>query len=223
MSMKLLAAAVVLIVGFALGSLFPKDESESPGSLSSTSGVALRRVEPGGAGVTTSSAGSGSSASMISIEPSENRLGPWPDALVATRGSAPDPLREPPPLPVEYAPLAAEPTGQTNTWKSGGTPRARVADARRRDPTPSRVVHQVVDGDTLAQLALDYLGDATLGHQIAEANGGAVADPLMVGIELEIPQKMRRAAPQLATQRPDDAQTRLVPVEPAQTIAAEQR
>lgn len=153
---------------------------------------------------------------MSAVDPAGNREAPWNEPLASTHGDTTATFHEPPPLPPQYAALAADDPGGL---ASSDPQPARIADARRRDRPQRRVVHRVVDGDTLAKLALDYLGDATLGHVIAEANGGNLSDPLLVGVELDIPPRPRQEPSPPAARRPSGAQTRLVPVQPAQVMA----
>jgi hypothetical protein len=211
---KLAAAAIVLVVGFALASLFPKREGHTPES-DATGGVALRRadaessrVTPGGQGESTPSIGLAS--------PAGKQLASWPEALVSNRNEAAVPLREPPPLPPEYAAHAAADPAHTAPSE---LPSRQAFLPRQPDTTQRTIVHQVVDGDTLSHIAANYLGDSALGHRISEANGGNVSDPLVVGSELRIPPPLSRIEPQLTAARPAGAQTRLVPVAPAQVMA----
>jgi nucleoid-associated protein YgaU len=50
-------------------------------------------------------------------------------------------------------------------------------------------LHTIADGDTLPGLAARYLGDAQRWVEIFEANRGALSDPgiLRLGVELKIP------------------------------------
>ena len=72
--------------------------------------------------------------------------------------------------------------------------------------------HRVVDGDTLQEIARQYLGSASLAGEIFEANRTKLSDPdlLPIGVELTIPSGVRRtgAAPSPTNRRP------LVPVAP---------
>jgi nucleoid-associated protein YgaU len=207
---KLLAAAVVLIVGFALASLFPKRDGDVADD-APHGGVALRADDKANA---TPASESNRSANLGL--PAERQLANWPEPLVATRGDAASSLREPPPMPAEYAALAA---GEAASAMPGRAPE-RVASTREPSQALQRIVHKVVDGDSLAKLATTYLGDATLGYRICEANDGTISDPLVVGSELAIPPPSAPTAP-LTAARPGAAQTRLVPVAPAQVMARE--
>ncbi len=50
-------------------------------------------------------------------------------------------------------------------------------------------VHKIIDGDTLADLAAQYLGTPKRAREIFEANRDILTDPelLPIGVELKIP------------------------------------
>jgi nucleoid-associated protein YgaU len=64
--------------------------------------------------------------------------------------------------------------------------------------------HKVVDGDTLASLAQQYLGAAERADEIFEANRGVLADPriLPIGTELNIPPREEASPVEAAPPRP---------------------
>ena len=74
--------------------------------------------------------------------------------------------------------------------------------------------HKIVDGDTLADLAARYLGEADRYLEIYEANRDLLPSPevLPIGAELQIP-RARGVAPAFPSAMPRQS---LVPVAPAQ-------
>jgi nucleoid-associated protein YgaU len=209
---KLIAAAVVLVVGVALASLFPKDASNHSDGASPPGGVALRGSEEA-SGNSPRATSSDSSLPIGAASLPDPVVTSRPDPL-AWSGQAQAALREPPPMPADYAALAE---GSAVTQKQEQPTHGQVIQPVA--PAERNVRHQVVDGDTLEHLAAQYLGDASLGYRISEANGGNLADPLVVGAALEIPPRSQIGDAKHATARMPRAQTRLVPVEPPQVMA----
>ena len=219
MSLKLFAASVVLLVGFALASLFPKSETGT-GESTLAGGVALRRDVPQVDVPDASSSARGTALPTI-------------EAAVAARPEAPDDrtyrvpgsertlLRSPPPMPPEYRAAATQQSPRAD--HSDGVPRDPAAGARGRPHRVRDIVHRVVDGDTLPALAARYLGDAALADQIWEANRDKLSENpnwLPIGAELEIPPPAPPENPELAgAPARRGAETRLVPVVPAQVVA----
>jgi len=58
--------------------------------------------------------------------------------------------------------------------------------------TTSQRTHRIVDGDTLAELARRYLGDAARANEIFEANRDVLETPdvLPIGRKLRIPPRL---------------------------------
>jgi hypothetical protein len=218
MSVKLLAAAVVLLVGFALASLFPNRE---PGreNLPAPSGVALRRDAPG------------SDRSLAQVPPRTHSLPPLEAPAtaqsnmhpirVAPSSSAENPFCSPPPMPFDYAAVADKAAPQP----APAAPRLQSSTVRRQATSePPRVIaHRIVDGDTLSKLADRYLGDAALADRIRQANADRLPENpnwLPIGIELRIPSRVRAETIDAATvASTPGAETRLVPIEPAPVVA----
>jgi nucleoid-associated protein YgaU len=63
---------------------------------------------------------------------------------------------------------------------------------------PRPTWHRIVDGDTLTELASEYLGDGRLALTIFEANRDVLDSPhiLPIGVELRIPDPRREATPE---------------------------
>ena len=113
-----------------------------------------------------------------------------PLAITARQEPAPDSVErcEPPPQLAE---------SYSSRWSSspeaggrnglGGNPPPTAA------PRPART-HKIVDGDTLQEIARQYLGSASLAGEIFEANRTRLSDPalLPIGVELTIPSGVRR-------------------------------
>ena len=83
--------------------------------------------------------------------------------------------------------------------------------ARAASPQPART-HKIVDGDTLQEIARQYLGSASLAGEIFEANRTKLSDPalLPIGVELTIPSGPRRTV----TTPGSPSRQPLVPVAP---------
>lgn len=125
----------------------------------------------------------------------------------ATSSLAPMNAGEPPPRLARNYPHShdetASPTGQSMR------PEPRPAD---RSAEPVRT-HQIVDGDTLGDLAERYLGDAGRYLEIYQANRDVLPSPqvLPIGVELKIPSR-RKQVPPSPSVMPEQP---LVPVVPA--------
>ena len=77
---------------------------------------------------------------------------------------------------------------------AGGTRNGSGGDARPTAlPEPTRT-HKIVDGDTLQEIARQYLGSASLAGEIFEANRSKLSAPdlLPIGVDLTIPSGARR-------------------------------
>ena len=218
MSVKLLAAAVVLLVGFALASLFPNQESGLE-NLPAPSGVALRRDAPR------------SDRSLAQVPPRTHSLPPLEapataqsnmhPVRVAPSSSAENPFRSPPPRPSDYAAVAEKAAPQP----AAAEPRLRRSTVRRpaSSEPPREIAHRVVDGDTLSKLADRYLGDAALADRIRQANTDRLPENpnwLPIGVALRIPSRAGGETIDAATvARTPGAETRLVPIVPAPVVA----
>jgi LysM repeat protein len=113
-----------------------------------------------------------------------------PLAITARQNPAADSVQqsEPPPqLAESYSSgrSSSSVTGRRSGLGGGARPTAA--------PQPART-HKIVDGDTLQEIAREYLGSASLAGEILEANRTKLSDPalLPIGVELTIPSGVRR-------------------------------
>jgi phage tail protein X len=220
MSIKLIAAASVLAVGLALACMFPKARTNSSGGMAPAPGAA---ESPG--------ASRPSALPTVAEAPLSD---PW------TQGVASDPAREdrlavreasshsmreafrnPPTMPAEYESPDKRPEAFATAPDDRPRSSAGAVGANRGAARPT--THRIVDGDTLAALALRYLGDAALADRIWEANHPQLPENpnvLPIGLELVIPTPEVAAEGGLVdASRPVRAQTRLVPIEPVPVVA----
>lgn len=109
----------------------------------------------------------------------------------------------PPPLPATF-------TREPSPEFAPTAPFSFVSDAEQDDVGPRK--HRVRDGDTLANLAERFLGDAARAPELLEANRASIKNPdlLPIGAELTIPAAK-------STTHEDGDVLDLVPVAPAKT------
>lgn len=223
MSVKLVAAAVVLVVGIALASLFPRTHGSDPMGSSSV-GVALRRETPASQTPPNKPSDRTVLSSPEAAVTPERSHGGRHGELAFTGGSHDRvELRSPPTMPAEYRALAERSERPAILGEPDRQP-ARRSEGATGGP-PQRVVHRVVDGDTLPDLAARYLGNAALANRIWRANRERLPqDPniLPIGVDLQIPLRTAVAAPRRPSSDAGPAEgalTRLVPVESASVVA----
>ncbi len=116
---------------------------------------------------------------------------------------------EPPPPPAlarSYPPLRERMIPPEDAFMGPDSPRTEGADASVR-------THKIVDGDTLADLAERYLGDADRYLEIYEANRDLLPSPGVLPIGVEIRMPARGEAGPSSQNRPHEPG--LVPVDPA--------
>jgi nucleoid-associated protein YgaU len=218
--LKVVVASGVLLGGVAMAMLFrhPSQASRPPKSEVSESLVLRQGGEPDAPELPAERL-------TTRIEPPvevERRSAPEPDepeSLPLTNPPPPMPSRRPPVPPVlarsyppfgDMAPSASSPGERTPSNWDPPTPPGDP-DADRRFQPPRR--HTIVDGDTLADLAERYLGDAARWLEIYEANRDRLPSPevLPIGVEIIIPPR-QRPQPPAAPVIPEQP---LVPVAPA--------
>jgi len=105
----------------------------------------------------------------------------------STSDSSPTRPGEPPPPPSmgkSYPPLLESIVPFDDPLLGADSLQSEGADGRRR-------THNIVDGDTLANLAERYLGDAAHSLEIYEANRELLPSPgvLPIGVEIRIPSR----------------------------------
>jgi nucleoid-associated protein YgaU len=110
---------------------------------------------------------------------------------LATVVTASDRHEAPPPLAQDY-PEPERPT--SSRW---GTSMDMMLPPIITPVEETARTHTVVDGDTLAALAERYLGSASRALEIYNANRDVLSDPklLPIGVELKLPPRASRAAP----------------------------
>lgn len=203
---KIVLASCLLGAGIAAAMLFqhPSPSSDPP-RLKTPDGLVLRQEDDSPA------------VSLPALDRLTARIGPSARAVVPradqSARSRPDssPTRpdEPPPPPDiarDYPPIRARMLPPEAPLLGAGMPEGEAADALPR-------THKIVDGDTLADLAARYLGDAERCLEIYEANRDVLPSPgvLPIGIEIRIPP--RSGARPASTDGPHEPG--LVPVDPA--------
>ena len=199
---RVFLALGVLIGGTGLALLF-RLESREAASATSTQDVQVVSPQPDRSADTAQgtparaadhSQLSSAAARPLAIAP---RQEPAPDS--AEQSESPPQLAESDSGVTRLSPVAGRRNG------SGG--RVRPAAA----PKPART-HKIVDGDTLPEIARQYLGSASLAGEIFEANRTRLSDPdlLPIGVELTIPPNVRRAG----TAKGSSNRQPLVPVAP---------
>lgn len=135
---------------------------------------------------------------------------PPPDRSARSRpDSGPTDPGEPPPPPElarYYPPFRERIIPPGDSFMGPDSPRSDDADAPQR-------THKIVDGDTLADLAARYLGNADRCLEIYAANRDVLPSPgvLPIGVEIRIPAREEaRGSSRNGLQEPG-----LVPVDPA--------
>lgn len=166
----------------AIGRPDPSGEARLPGPGEEV--ILRRRAEP--------------SAALVPPAPNPASRHEAPVASV-TRFSGPRdaaavvPAEKPDVLPPALAKTFPEPDPPV-TARWGTSMGIRLAD-----PASSGAVsvHKIVNGDTLAALAAQYLGSAERAGEIYEANRGLLSSPdaLPIGLELRIPPRQRPVNP----------------------------
>ena len=167
---KLKIAAAILLIGASLAWHFRKEDAD-PASAPQPWEPLVRRAPVG--------------PIVMEIAPPLARQVPQPlaEATPAPQASAAELLARNPAAPRiadEYPGSAASLSTERLASAAPASPVVAVAQ-------PSE--HKIVDGDTLAALALDYLGDARRAEEIFEANRQVLSDPelLPIGAKLRIP------------------------------------
>jgi hypothetical protein len=194
-SLRIAAAAVVLVVGGILATLFRRDTP--PGRPSAPSGggqLVLRErmeppmIDPRRAPIPRERP---SPAGSVSGRSPRQAVGVDAAAKLDSGGL-------PPPLPRDYPGI----DGRVDLPQAHGLA-PRAAHAPSSPPTPIRT-HKVVDRDTLPALAARYLGSPERADEIYLANRDVLQSPdlLPIGIELKIPEDRPEAeSPSSAVRR----------------------
>jgi nucleoid-associated protein YgaU len=205
---KIVLASGILAVGIAAAMLFrhPSPRARAPRP-ESPDGLVLRQendpplAQPPAMDRFTAQIHSPAEAPPPAGQSDRLRPGPGPD----------DPGQPPPPptMARSYPPF------RDRTASPGVASRGREATPGDRAHRRPRT-HKIVDGDTLAQLAERYLGDAGRYLEIYQANRDLLPSPevLPIGVELRIPPQ-RPPGPSSADVSP---QQPLVPVAPASRL-----
>jgi len=201
-----IAAACFVLVGGVLLALLFRHESPETGHSSAAGGgrlVLRRHAEPSGSNSTILQENNASQAVRPPADP--RPVEPGPSFHVPAM-----PGETPPPLPRDYPGSRGSPPARWGT--AIGLTLPDPARAEQNRPT-----HEIVDGDTLGDLAERYLGSADRYVEIFEANRDVLSDPqvLPIGAKLKIPARVRRPP---EPKEPDEnpARRRLVPVRPKQ-------
>ncbi|MGA2059338.1 MAG: hypothetical protein ABSG67_02565 [Thermoguttaceae bacterium] len=120
--------------------------------------------------------------SLVSARPADQQLAARP-----TSSQGPtvlSPLGPPQPGPSSPPRYPVYSSANTARW---GMPLDMMPTVAR--PAEGPLVHKIVDGDTLGELAARYLGSAARAMEIFQANRDVLTDPelLPIGVELKIP------------------------------------
>jgi hypothetical protein len=122
-----------------------------------------------------------------------------------------DRLEPTPELAARYRSFLDAPTSSTgDRIADTEEKRSTMAENRRlSSPQPARR-HEIVDGDTLAELAQRYLGSSDRWTEIYQANRQALSDPelLPIGLELVIPGDSPSAVRDATTSSPAQSSPR---------------
>jgi nucleoid-associated protein YgaU len=190
-STRIGVALCVLVAGVAIAGLFRK----APGPISSPADraeIQLTLRQPSSSPATTPAAPPNdwrAAGSASAGEANQPPLASIPTAESSTSA---------PPLPLPRAPEAAVARAAASSPTSASSVLAPSADAPASNSARAGAatdddwqLHEVVDGDTLAAVALRYYGDPALTEALLRANGELVKNPdiLPIGAFLKIPSR----------------------------------
>jgi nucleoid-associated protein YgaU len=190
-STRIGVALCVLVAGVAIAGLFRK----APGPVSSPADRAEIQLTLRQPSSPTAPAAGGPAGDWRAAAGSTGEQPERPLASITASEAAPSA----PPLPLPAVPEVAAADTSATRQSVGSTllPSAGQSTASS-PPTPGGTgdeedwqLHEVVDGDTLASVALRYYGDAALAEALLRANHELVKNPdiLPVGAFLKIPSR----------------------------------